>query len=210
DKMYEKLANCPLCKSEQFINFMVVKDHSISKESFSICKCSRCSFLFTNPRPTIESIEQYYRSENYISHKDKTTNLTNLIYKIVRKFTLKTKVKWLNENTNTRGRLLDFGCGTGKFIRFAEKDGWEAVGVEPNQAAASLASKPGLKVFNTLSELEGEKKFDAITLFHVLEHVHDLNHTLDFLLSKLKKRGTLFIAVPNFDSYDAGIYKENW
>ena len=209
--MYEKLAHCPLCKSEHFTNYMVVKDHSISKESFSICKCSHCDFLFTNPRPTKENTEKYYSSENYISHKDKTTNLTNLLYKIVRKFTLKKKVKWLNENTNSRGRLLDFGCGTGKFLRSAEKDGWKAVGLEPNKEAASMAiQRHGSKVFSTLSELEGEKKFDAITLFHVLEHVHNLKSTLDFLLSKLKKRGSLFIAVPNFHSYDAEFYKENW
>src|SRR5690606_37717347 len=209
--MYEKLASCPLCKSEHFANYMVVKDHSISKESFSICKCSHCDFLFTNPRPNKENIDKYYQSENYISHKDKSTNLVNLVYKIVRKFTLKKKVQWLNETSNPKGRLLDFGCGTGKFLTSAEKDGWKAVGLEPNKEAASIAiHKYGLKVYYSLSELEEEKKFDAITLFHVLEHVHDLKATLDTLLTKLKKRGTLLIAVPNFDSYDAGFYGEHW
>ena len=209
--MYEKLTQCPLCKSGHFNNFIVVKDHAVSQESFSICKCASCDFLFTNPRPDQQHIGQYYNSKNYISHQDASSNLTNFIYKLVRKYTLRQKVGWINENAKTKGRLLDFGCGTGYFLKAAEKDGWKAVGYEPNSTASSIAvKKNNLRIYEDLAELENEKKFDAITLFHVLEHVHDLEGTLHFLLSKLKQRGNLYIAVPNYNSYDAAIYKENW
>lgn len=209
--MYEKLNQCPLCDSGLFFNFLVIKDHAVSQESFSVCKCSNCHLLFTNPRPDKAHIQQYYQSENYISHQDAASNLTNLIYKIVRKFTLRQKVNWINLHTNQTGKLLDFGCGTGYFLKSAEKKGWQVVGVEPNPTAASISkTKHNLKVYDTMEELDQEKKFDAITLFHVLEHVHELKQTLELLLQKLKKRGTLFIAVPNYNSYDSKHYKENW
>lgn len=209
--MYEKLNQCPICHSPNFSNFMVVKDHAVSQESFSISKCQDCGFLFTNPRPDPESIEQYYRSEHYISHADKASNLTNFAYKIVRTITLRQKVKWLNTFTRTKGKLLDYGCGTGSFLNAAKKDGWEVTGFEPNRTASEAARKKyNLDVLESSNELESRKKFDAITLFHVLEHIHDLDTSMDLLLSKLKRRGVLFIAVPNHYSVDYQIYKEYW
>jgi len=209
--MYEKLTHCPLCKSRQFDNFLVVKDHAISQESFSICKCNNCSLLFTNPRPDKAGISRYYQDEKYISHKDKGNSPINILYKAVRIHTTNQKIKWINEFSKGKHRLLDFGCGTGYFLDKAKKKGWEGIGVEPNAEAAELARKKrNLYVVEDISELAQEKKFDSITLFHVLEHVHDLEDTLHLLLSKLKKRGTLFVAVPNYNSYDSQLYGENW
>lgn len=190
---------------------MVVKDHAVSQESFSICKCSNCNFLFTNPRPDQTYISQYYESKNYISHQDAASNLTNWVYKLIRKITLKQKVGWINEFSKTKGRLLDFGCGTGYFLKAAEANGWEVTGFEPNATALAIAkNKQQLKVYQQIGELESEKKFDAITLFHVLEHIHDLDGTLKILLGKLKQRANLYIAVPNFDAHDSKVYKEDW
>jgi 2-polyprenyl-3-methyl-5-hydroxy-6-metoxy-1,4-benzoquinol methylase len=190
---------------------MVAKDHAVSQESFSICKCTNCGFLFTNPRPDEQNIGKYYISDDYISHKDQSSNPVNLVYKIVRKFTIKHKVNWLNKYRKSKGRLLDFGCGTGYFLKAAEENGWESVGLEPNDTAAHIAvKKHGLRILHHTSELESETNFDAITLFHTLEHVHELKPTLKLLTVKLKKKGLLFIAVPNFNSYDSSLYKENW
>lgn len=209
--MYERLTKCPLCKSGHFNNYLVVKDHSVSKESFTLCKCEKCKFIFTNPRPDQKNIDKYYKSEDYISHSDKGNNLINILYKMVRTYTLGEKVGWINKYVKNKGRLLDYGCGTGHFLRRASKNGWETLGIEPNPQAAEIATKTNhLKIYNSIEQLAHENKFDAITLFHVLEHVHELNTTLKTLLDKLKKRGTLFIAVPNNDSLDAKTYKENW
>ncbi|WP_143959275.1 class I SAM-dependent methyltransferase [Litoribacter populi] len=209
--MYERLTKCPLCKSGHFNNALVVKDHSVSQESFTICKCKKCELLFTNPRPDIQNIQKYYESEDYISHKDSATNITNLLYKLVRTYTLKQKVSWINQYASKKGRLLDFGCGTGYFLAQAKDNGWETVGLEPNSSAAKIAkSKNGLNVYSDPEDLDAEKKFDFITLFHVLEHVHDLHGTLDKLLGKLKKRGVLMLAVPNYTSWDSKEYGEDW
>ncbi|GGZ20319.1 methyltransferase [Echinicola pacifica] len=210
--MYEKLTKCPLCQSGHFRNHLVVKDHSVSQESFIICKCDECNFLFTNPRPSVDEIGKYYKSQNYISHTNKANNMVNRVYKQVRKITLKQKLNWVIGYTKTKGkRLLDYGCGTGHFPAYAQSKGWDTVGIEPNADAAKLASQDfGIKVYNNLAAIDKEKKFDAITLFHVLEHIHELDHTIHLLLSKLKSRGILLLAVPNHDSHDAAVYKENW
>ncbi|KEO73576.1 methyltransferase [Anditalea andensis] len=209
--MYERLSKCPLCKSGHFNNYMVVKDHSITQESFTLCKCNNCSFIFTNPRPDQKNIGKYYQSENYISHSDKSNNFIDVLYKMVRSYTLGQKVGWMNAYVKNKGRLLDYGCGTGHFLKRANKNGWQTIGLEPNKEAAELAVKNlNLSILQSLDDLKHENKFDAITLFHVLEHVHDLHHTLNILLQKLKKRGTLFIAVPNNMSFDAIHFKEKW
>lgn len=209
--MYERLTNCPLCKSVHFLNQLVVKDHAHSKESFSICRCTNCDLWFTNPRPTPKSITAYYDNENYISHKDKNTNIINFLYKIVRKFTIKEKLNWLKERNKTPGRLLDFGCGTGHFLYASKQNGWDISGIEPNKEARELAKATyNLEIQSELLSLTNKKKYDVITLFHVLEHVHDLKGTIKTLLDLLKKRGILYIAVPNRDAPDSQYYKEDW
>ena len=209
--MYERLTKCPLCKSGHFNNYIVVKDHAVTQESFTLCKCEKCNFIFTNPRPDLNNIGKYYQSENYISHTDKGNSIINILYKLVRTYTLKVKINWINKYVKNKGRLLDYGCGTGYFLNKASNNGWEAVGVEPNENASRIATEnKKVKVYPSIAELDNENKFDAITLFHVLEHVHDLRPTIELLLKKLKKRGTLFLAVPNNASFDAIQYKENW
>ena len=209
--MYERLTNCPLCKSGHFLNQIVVKDHAHTQESFTVCRCTNCELWFTNPRPTLSEISKYYDKETYISHKNKSNTLINFLYKQVRKLTIRKKLNWLKERNKIPGRLLDFGCGTGHFLYSAKQKGWMVTGVEPNNDARKIAtSEHQLTVYESLDEIKKEKKYDAITLFHVLEHVHDLKGTIRSLLELLKKRGSLYIAVPNRDSPDFQHYKENW
>jgi 2-polyprenyl-3-methyl-5-hydroxy-6-metoxy-1,4-benzoquinol methylase len=209
--MYERLTKCPLCKSELFINHLVVKDNAVSQESFIICACKNCDLWFTNPRPNEKNINKYYDKPDYISHQNKTRNLTDLIYNTIRKYMINQKLNWVNKRLQKKGRLLDYGCGVGLLAKAFMEDGWEACGIEPNEKAATIANKENkVRIIPNIKAIDKEKKFDAITLFHVLEHVHKLNKTIDILLNKLKKRGLLFIAVPNRESQDAITFKENW
>lgn len=206
----ERLTKCPLCKSGLFLNHAEVKDYAVSGEKFLLCQCSTCKLIFTNPRPKQEEIGQYYQSENYISHQNKANNLTNLLYKTVRQYTLHQKVKWLNQYSQHKGNLLDIGCGTGYFLDKAKQNGWKTEGVEPSPLARKTAKKKGLKVFSDLSKLKNENKYQAITMFHVLEHIHDLRKTAKKVVSLLEDKGTLYIAVPNYNSLDSKIYGDKW
>jgi len=207
---YERLEHCPICGKSEFKNFIVVTDNAVSKESFVIVECENCSFKFTNPRPDVQSIGQYYESEEYISHSNTKAGIINRAYHVVRSITTKQKVELINRYAPAKGSIMDYGCGTGVFLSACKKDGWEVRGVEPNTKARDIAStETGEIIAESLQDIQGEK-FEVITLWHVLEHIHTLNETVSQLLEHLQEEGTLVIAVPNADSHDAKEYKENW
>jgi len=209
--MIERLTKCPLCKSGLFLNTKNIIDHAVSKESFIICKCTTCHILFTNPRPTSNHISRYYDFPEYYSHNDSLKGLTQLIYQLIRKITINQKIKLLNNLNPKKGKLLDFGCGTGEFIYQAKKKGWTVTGIEPNQKARQQAkAKLDHGIYENLGFLKKDDRFDIITLFHVIEHIHDLRTVMKKLISHLKSSAYIIIAIPNPDSFDANIYKEDW
>lgn len=111
-----------------------------------------------------------------------------------------------------KGLILDVGSGTGAFAAEMNLYGWGVTGLEPDPGARKLAeelNKIKLRPIDEFYQLP-DNHFDAITLWHVLEHVHDLNGYMEKFRSLLKPDGLLFIAVPNYDSGDAKAYKENW
>ncbi len=207
--MFETLAECPVCSGTSLSNYLICQDHSVSQEKFAIARCNSCSFLFTNPRPTSERLPGYYQSQDYISHQNKATNPVNLLYKFVRYFTLRSKVR-LPARYQPVGELLDVGCGTGHFLKEAQRSGWSVTGVEPDPRARQLAeTNIQNKVHPHPDDIKGEK-YNIITLWHVLEHVSDLNAYLISLRNLLAKKGTIIVAVPNHNSLDATHYKEHW
>ncbi|HET6721915.1 MAG TPA: class I SAM-dependent methyltransferase, partial [Chitinophagaceae bacterium] len=111
-----------------------------------------------------------------------------------------------------QGSLLDIGSGTGYFAAVMQKAGWQLTGLEPDEGARNVAMQrhslkllPGEELFNLPAN-----KFDAITLWHVLEHVHDVKKYMATFKKILADNGKLFIAVPNYTSYDAMSYGPNW
>ncbi|PSR55302.1 methyltransferase [Adhaeribacter arboris] len=209
---YERLDRCPICNKELFKNFLIVKDNSVSKESFVIVQCENCGFKFTNPRPDESSIGNYYQSEEYISHTNKATGLTNKAYKVVRTYTIKQKVDLINR-FSPKDTILDYGCGTGNFLEACKKNGWLVQGYEPNNLARTQAEELlNQKIAGEASALEQieNESLQVITLWHVLEHIHALNETFKKLTQLTKKGGNIIVAVPNADSHDAQVYKENW
>jgi 2-polyprenyl-3-methyl-5-hydroxy-6-metoxy-1,4-benzoquinol methylase len=209
--MYEKLSECPVCSASNLKNHKVVKDYSVSQESFNIMVCDNCNFKFTNPRPNEEEIGKYYQSEDYISHSDKANSPINFVYKVARKFSLSYKKNLINSIAkDKKGKILDYGCGTGYFLETMKDDGWKTYGIEPNEDARNIASTKSEVQENIEALKLKNKKFDIITLWHVLEHIHNINDTIKILKTILKEKGKIIIAVPNIDSYDQDIFQEEW
>ena len=205
--------NCPVCGSGDIKNVLLAKDYTCSNENFVIAECTACTLRFTQDVPEAASIGQYYKSENYISHTNTSRGLINRLYQSVRKRTLKNKRRLIERQTGiNKGCVLDVGSGTGAFVNEMKKSGWQVTGLEPDADARSVCKQVydiELRSIEQLFEL-APSSFDAITMWHVLEHVHDLHGYLAQLKSLLKQNGKLFIAVPNYTSMDAVIYKEHW
>jgi len=203
---------CLVCGSDSFEPFLVCKDYTVSQESFNIVSCKSCGFKFTNPRPDNSVLGSYYKAESYVSHTNSKKGIVNKLYHAVRNYTLKSKIKLVSSYVS-RGTILDYGCGTGMFLNACNVSGWDTYGMEPDDNARTMSLEKGLQVFSDkvkVSDCTGDKKFNAITLWHVLEHVTDMEETLSFFKSKLNPHGVLIIAVPNHVSYDAHYYKEFW
>jgi 2-polyprenyl-3-methyl-5-hydroxy-6-metoxy-1,4-benzoquinol methylase/Zn ribbon nucleic-acid-binding protein len=206
-----KLAHCPLCNAENHKKFLTVKDHMITKESFNILECSACGFHFTNPRPSLLNIGHYYKSEDYVSHSSSKKGFINSIYNLIRNYTIKQKVNLL-KSLSKKTEILDIGAGTGHFLNACKTNGFSVLGLEPDEDAVNFAKNNfqlDLKPLATLYELESNSK-DFISMWHVLEHVYNLKQDFTEIVRVLKDDGFLIIAVPNMESYDAKIYKENW
>ena len=206
----ENPTECPVCDSKELEKYLESADHFLSKEKFSLYKCKSCQVLLTKPRTEVNSILNYYKSNDYISHSNQSKSLIGIIYKLVRNYTLSQKIKMV-ERYVSKGKLLDYGCGTGHFLTRAKKQGWEVQGIEPD-AMARQNLHPSLEnlVQPSLSKIPSKNHFNAITLFHVLEHVHKLHETLTELISVLDKNGLIFLALPNYQSADAQHYQTYW
>ena len=192
--------------------FLSVKDHSVSGEKFNLIQNSTYGFLETTPQPSVDKLPKYYESEDYISHTDSKRNLFEKVYHLVRTISLKKKLNLINSFATKEKQLLDIGCGTGDFLQIAKENDWNISGIEPNQEAREIANaKTSASVRNT-SEFANLKSnsFDVITLWHVLEHLPDLEDQMSNFNALLKPNGRLVIAVPNYKSYDAAYYKEFW
>ncbi len=205
------ITNCPVCGQQNFRISMEIPDYFLTQEVFKISECLSCGMLFTNPRPALNDLGRYYKSEDYISHSNTKKGLVSKVYHWVRNHNFKKKFKIISELSKGR-ELLDVGCATGGFLSFFKEKGWSVTGIEPDSDARKVAKEVnGLNVFDE-SELVHfkENSFDVITMWHVLEHVPFPGERLEVLKRLLKEDGLLVIAIPNPGSYDAEFYGKFW
>lgn len=204
---------CPVCKNSEVKPVLQATDHTVSKEEFTIVECSACTFRFTFEAPAESAIQKYYQSSAYISHSNTKKGVINLLYHWARYFTMMSK-EWLVKKESKRqvGMLLDIGSGTGTFAHTMERAGWSVVGLEPDADARAFAIKqykvdiyPSEDLFRL-----PEGTYSAITMWHVLEHVHQLDAYIQRIKELLAPNGKLIVAVPNYTSKDAEVYGAFW
>ncbi|MEO6668471.1 MAG: class I SAM-dependent methyltransferase [Ferruginibacter sp.] len=205
--------NCPICKSLAIKPVLTAKDYTVTKEAFHVWNCENCTVMFTQDIPSQDQIVKYYQSENYISHSDTQKGFINKLYHRIRKTTLAQKRQLIKNETRLQtGTILDVGCGTGAFLNTMQHAGWKITGLEPDTAARERAqSLYNVQPLSSAKIFElPQHTFDAVTAWHVMEHVHQLHEYVDQFNKILSERGRIFIAVPNFTSYDAVHYASHW
>jgi 2-polyprenyl-3-methyl-5-hydroxy-6-metoxy-1,4-benzoquinol methylase len=183
-------------------------DHLVSGESFSIHWDPIHHRAWTAVEH-LESLDAYYESPGYISHSSKPDSLISLLYVWARSTMLNYKYTLLKKHLQPNSRLLDIGCGTGSFLSFMKKKGFDVFGVESNAKARNICLQKNIEVQSTESKLP-QASFDTISLWHVLEHLPQPEASLTTYRKLLKPAGILVIAVPNFDSHDRIHYQNHW
>lgn len=204
---------CPVCKSTKLEKVFTAKDYTVSGREFDIIHCHACTLRFTQNVPNQDAIGDYYKSENYISHSNTSTGFINKLYQKVRNRTMKQKAQIIKKHTGLQtGNLLDVGCGTGTFLHTMQQKGWKITGLEPDSDARKLSQEMYGIVTQPSHELFSlpDNNYDAITMWHVLEHVHPLHEYVAQLKNLLTEKGKLFVAVPNYTSKDASHYQKYW
>ena len=166
--------------SDKNLVYLTLKDYSVSGEEFKLLYNSETDMLETYPQPKLENLPKYYESSNYISHTDSKESVVDKLYQIVKKATLKSKLKLINSFNSQEKDILDIGCGTGEFLLTCKYGGWNVVGVEPNVNAKHLANqklykKTSSKIVDDINKIKTQQ-FDVITLWHVLEHIPNIDN----------------------------------
>ncbi|RMF06887.1 MAG: class I SAM-dependent methyltransferase [Candidatus Neomarinimicrobiota bacterium] len=204
---------CPHCGSGDVVLLFRARDALVSGDLFPIFRCQTCRLQFTGHRPAESELGRYYRSEEYLSHQEQVHTLWERAYTLARRWGAGRKRAFLHRHTGfERGRLLDYGCGVGEFLRALDRHGWEVWGVEPAEAARTRAERhlPGRIVTPEDLSVLSSLRFQVITLWHVLEHLYHPGDILGRLAGLAAEGGWLIVAVPNAASWEAMRYGPNW
>ena len=187
---------------------MKIKDYFLTKETFTIEETSTKGVYRTQDLPS--NLDRYYESSEYISHHQDSGGLKEKLYKFLQGFNIKYKSNILLSELGKNSSVLDYGCGAGEFLKFIEND-FITFGFEPNENARNFANQKlsKTKIIFELSDID-DHSLDAITLWHVFEHIDNQEKILQIFYNKLKINGLLVIAVPNPTSYDGTKYKGHW
>ncbi len=208
-----RIEKCTICKEELKDIGLKVKDRLVSGEEFVLYSCMQCGLIHTSPIPDKNELSKYYKSEGYISHTEKPKNAFEQTYFFIRNKMIRKKIGFIKKYVKKTPSILDFGCGTGSFLAKCVEKGWIGYGFEPEKAARETARKiTKAPVKENLDQLNKYKSnpFDVISLWHVIEHVYELDETMSCFNEVLKDGGLLVIAVPDHESYDACFYREKW
>ena len=204
------ITECPICGGKGLHKVLEAPYFRGDQEMFGICECDTCQLWVTSPRPEDEDLGRYYETGEYISHNNKKEGITDVLYHWVRQYSLGKKLRLINRLVPGKGRLLDYGAGTGHFLAVAKKDGWQVQGVEPSPEAREVASEENSLKLQDPADFDWTDSLNAITLWHVLEHLPGLQDHMSRFSNALAPGGCLVIAVPNHESADSRNYGPNW
>ncbi len=202
---------CPLCGKDDPGELLSAKDRlGLAPGSFTLVRCRGCGLVYLDPRPDEEGLLACYPKE-YWGGRDK--GVKELLRGVEERLKESYKLRAVAATGLTGGAILDVGCGRGEFLALAAKRGFRAVGIEPGEEAARRGRADyGLDIIHgTLGSVSlPGGGFDAVTMWHVLEHFPDPLGALREARRLLAPGGKLIAALPDFGSLQSGWFMEDW
>lgn len=223
----KKIPSCLICNSKQARFLYLSQDRMFDLPGkFIIKKCQKCKFVFIDPKPESQDLSKHYPSQQYYTHlvhKRKNffealrSYLINHYYNktiLARLITLIIPNVPAIPNLKREGKILDIGCGSGDTLLALKNLGWDAYGIDIDKKAIDTAKKRGLNnvsvgSYHVLAKYP-DNFFDAVRLYHVIEHLGNPSLCLKLIRKKLKKNGELIIGTPNFESTASFIFGKHW
>ena len=198
---------CIFCSSDSSVPLYGTSD--LNGRSYTIRRCSECGFAFLTPRPTPEELNRAYDESYYGKSDAKFGPFIESILDFFRQGRSRRVQKYV---LNT-GTILDIGCGNGRFLGYLLEKGYNTYGIERPGKSAERAA--GIKNLHLSTEslhkdLYPQHSFDAVSMWHVFEHLEEPKATLEMVNHFLKPGGHLFISLPNIESLQSRVFKGKW
>ena len=199
--------DCPICERDE-------AELLFNKDSLSVVTCKQCRLRYVNPRVDRQTLEEGYSEAYYPPDKVERIRTDSMEW-----LQMSERLTELEKQHHGKGRLLDVGCGIGTFLHLARERGWESYGVDPSKSGSDFAQevhKLDVQCGDLFDADFPSAHFDAITLYHVLEHISELNPFVSELRRILKparsekKASTLVIEVPNGEGLQSRLQKADW
>ena len=201
--------NCIICENNESVDYLQLTDRlSILPTNYHLVQC-QCSFVYLNPRPKIDNISSYYPSEKYDPHYMSNKSIWIKFYHFVQFFTLRWKYSKIPDIHRSRN-LLDIGAGQGEFASFMSKRGWNVVIQDANIDIIDKNIPHDYNFVKDLQQINESESFNVITLWHSLEHIHNIKDLYSQINRLLAPEGVLLIAVPNLQAPEKKSFGVKW
>ncbi len=182
------------------------KDYLVTGENFKIYLDQNNIIGKTFPVPKKAAMHKYYNSSGYYPHSLNKKSFLGLLYDTSRRLMHRKKLIWMNSHLKLNSKVLDYGCGSGEFVKYLRGKSINAYGYDPN----IKFNCDDLPNYLTHTDSWKRQKYEIIFLWHVLEHTHNPFDLIESLKKHLNKNGKIYIAIPNFKSYDSKYYGKYW
>ncbi len=194
--------SCPTCGHDD-------GEKCFSKDTLSVIACKECGLRYVNPRIRGHTLEARYVENYYPPEKIERIHTDSMEW-----LQMAERLAELEKHVPNKGHLLDVGCGIGTFLHLAQKQGWKTDGIEPSKSGAAFARQAyrlNVQCGALFTVDLPTAYFDAVTIYHVLEHISELNPFLAEIRRVLKPHiGKLVIEVPNGGSLKSRLQKADW
>ena len=201
--------HCIVCEKSNSVPFLTLSDRLTDKlQTFQLVKCE-CNFVYLNPRPDSQQISSYYQSSKYDPHNIINGDGWGKMYRFIQQVTMRWKYNKI-VSIKPSGRLLDIGGGNGDFAVFMASKGWDVVLQDTISKVVDRNIDKNFESVKDLHILKDGQKFDVITLWHSLEHIHDVSKLYNQINRLLNHDGILLIAVPNLSAPEKTFYGKKW